>query len=244
MKLFGLIGKNLSHSFSAEWFNTKFRVEGIDALYKNFPLSSVEEFTSLSNSNDLTGLNVTIPYKKVIIPFLSELDESVRKTGAVNTVKFLTSVNKFTIGYNTDYLAFSETILPLLGNRSKALILGTGGAASAVKAALDDLKIAAVFVSRIPGEKRYIYSELNQEIMLEYHVIINCTPLGMFPDVDSTPPIPYQFINSSHLLYDLIYNPDETLFLKRGRAAGAQVMNGRDMLIRQAELAWEIWNTP
>ncbi len=242
MKLFGLIGKNLSHSFSAEWFNAKFREEGIDAVYKNFMLSSVEEFTSLSKENELAGLNVTIPFKKVIIPFLNEIEESAKKTGAVNTIKFLDSENKFTKGYNTDYLAFSETIRPLLGNRKKALILGTGGAAFAVKAALEDLMIPSDFVSRLPGEKRYIYTELNQEIMKEYLLLINCTPLGMYPDVSSFPPIPYQYINSSHLVYDLIYNPEETLFLSKAKEAGAKVKNGRDMLIRQAELAWEIWN--
>jgi shikimate dehydrogenase len=242
---YGLIGGKLSHSFSAAWFTKKFKAEGIQATYANYELKTADEVLRLIQEiKFLRGLNVTIPFKIDVIPFLDKLDVSAQETGAVNTIK-ITEINseKFLTGFNTDTLAFEETIQPLLKkNHQKALILGTGGAALAVRSALQRLKMESIMVSRSKKNHSIIYSEIDQKIMRQYSVIINCTPEGMFPAVENMPALPVQYLTSAHLVYDLIYNPEETLLLKKAAAAGAATKNGLDMLHRQAELAWEIWN--
>ncbi|MFI5134447.1 MAG: shikimate dehydrogenase family protein [Chitinophagales bacterium] len=242
-KLFGLIGYPLAHSFSKKYFTEKFKKEKIsDCLYENFPLHSIEEFPSLIESHpDLLGLNVTIPYKEQVISFLDELDETSGKIGAVNTIKI--SQGKLT-GHNTDVYGFMNSIKDLLQPfHSSALILGTGGGAKAVAFGLMKMGIEFDFVSRNPDEKELRYEDLDEAVIHQYKIIINTTPVGMFPDIDSCPPIPYELLTSSHLLFDLIYNPDETLFLMKGKQQGATVKNGLEMLQLQAERSWEIWNS-
>jgi shikimate dehydrogenase len=244
MKTYGLIGYRLSHSFSKKYFNEKFSKENIrDCVYENFPLDTISEFLNLlKTTTNPKGFNVTIPYKEEIIPFLSELDASAKAIGAVNVVKVLP--NGKLIGYNSDYYGFKNSLkefVPIITNR-KALVLGTGGAAKAVVAALKDLGIAHQYVSRTKSGNTWSYADLNENILLNYTIIINTSPLGMYPDVDSFPNIPYEFLTSNHYLYDLVYNPEETKFMKKGKIQGAHTMNGLPMLVGQAEKAWEIWN--
>lgn len=252
MRIFGLIGFPLSHSFSKKYFTEKFNREGIaDAAYELFPLQQIQEFPGLLQSQRyLCGLNVTIPYKQAIIPFLTQVHSSAARIGAVNVIRV---TPQGTTGYNSDYFGFisslqewfarihsdsSKTIL----KQCKALILGTGGASKAVKTALDDLLIPSVFVSRQQAAGQLTYEQLSENILSEYTLIINTTPLGMTPYPDSFPPVPYQHITSGHYLYDLVYNPEETLFIKKGKEIGAQTLNGLPMLYSQAEKSWEIWN--
>lgn len=242
---FGLIGRNISYSFSRKYFSEKFQKLGLTTYkYFNFDIPEIEEFPFIlyQKKDDFKGLNVTIPYKESIIKYLDEVDVDAQKIGAVNTIK-VTNDNKL-IGYNTDAYGFVESIKPLLKNHhNKALILGTGGASKAVAFALEMLNIQFKFVSRKVAENVYLYSVLNKDIIEEYTVIINCTPLGTYPNIDDAPNIPFQFINNKHLLYDLIYNPEETKFLQEGKKRGAITKNGLAMLELQAEKSWEIWNS-
>ena len=238
---YGLIGYPLTHSFSPGFFSEKFRQEGIDAEYNLFPIASISEFPALLNNNrNLSGLNVTLPYKETIIPFLDELDSVASSVGAVNCIAIRGDV---TTGYNTDVIGFEQSLLPLLKKeQDKALVLGTGGAAKAVRYVLDKLGIASQNVSRKKEAGVMTYDELTNEIIHEHKLIVNATPVGMFPNTELAPALPYAGIGSGHLLYDLIYNPALTLFLLRGQARGAVVKNGLEMLQLQAIAAWGIWN--
>ena len=254
MKKFGLIGYPLLKSFSKPWFNNKFINEGIDAIYEIYPLQSINEFPKLLESTPgIEGLNVTIPYKKTIIPFLDTLDAEAEAIGAVNVIKFIKSGSGSTIlkGYNSDLFGFRESIRPFIEKmrndnncetKLKALILGTGGASKAVYYGLKQLEVEPVYVSRTPGNNVLTYDQLMLNHYTEYRIIVNTTPLGMSPDIKSCPQIDYSLINSNHLLYDAVYNPDKTLFLQKGEEKGATIKNGLEMLHFQAEQAWEIWN--
>ncbi|SMG21689.1 shikimate dehydrogenase [Marivirga sericea] len=241
MKTYGLIGYPLEHSFSAKYFAEKFEKENIpDCEYRLFPLEKIGAFEELKEKN-IEGLNVTIPYKEQIIPFLDELDEHAQTIGAVNVIQFKAGKTK---GYNSDYFGFKESLLNFLPKNfnSKALILGTGGASKAIKQVLMDLSISYRVVSRKEGFG-FTYEELNsqREILQEYHLLINSTPLGTFPKVEEKPEIPYEALGQNHYLYDLVYNPSETAFLKAGKKQEAKTLNGLEMLIGQAEKSWEIW---
>jgi shikimate dehydrogenase len=260
MRTFGLIGFPLTHSFSQKYFADKFLTEKIAyAEYLNFSIEKIEDVSQLFETENLCGLNVTIPYKEAIIPFLDELDSSASGVGAVNTV-VLRKGKK--IGYNTDVYGFEKSLLEnnptktqssqsndslsglsaLVGNNPKALILGTGGSSKAVAFVLNKLGIDFQFVSRSKKEYGLTYADLKPKTILEHKLIINTTPLGMFPEITAAPDIPYSFITSEHLFFDLIYNPAETEFLKRGKQQGAQIKNGLEMLQLQAEKSWLIWN--
>jgi shikimate dehydrogenase len=246
MRFFGLIGKSLEHSFSPVYFKEKFEREGIqDSYYQLFPLKTIDEFNQLINDfSELTGVNVTIPYKQSIIPFLDEIDSNAKEIGAVNTIKFERINSKLILkGFNTDYLGFMDSLKAHLKDYHKsALILGTGGSSAAVAYALKIMGINYIKVSRTPVKEVLSYKELTEEIIREYNLIINTTPLGMFPDIETYPPIPYSAISKKHILFDLIYNPIKTVFLKKGQEKGATIINGSEMLIGQAEYAWKIWN--
>ena len=236
MKTFGLIGKSLSHSFSARYFNKKFYKEKItDAEYLNFEINDISKFTHLIKIQKLSGLNVTIPYKESIIPFLDELTEDAKSIRSVNTIQFK---NNKLIGHNTDIIGFKQSILPILDGRDSALILGDGGAAKAIKLGLEQLNISFKIVTR---KSSFSYSDISiQDIDLN-RIIINTTPLGMFPNTENYPKIPYEALTEKHLLFDLIYNPSETLFLRYGRAHNSKTKNGLEMLQIQAETSWRIW---
>ncbi len=246
MQKYGLIGYPLKHSFSVGYFNEKFRSEGIDAEYINFEIPQINDFMEIIEENpNLQGLNVTIPYKEQVIPFLDELDPDTAKIGAVNVIKIIRQRNKVKlIGYNSDIIGFTQSIHPLLQpHHKKALILGTGGASKAVFHGLKNLGIESTFVSRIHKTNDVLtYEELTPEVMKEHTVIVNCTPVGMYPKVDFCPDIPYEELTPNHLLYDLLYNPNVTLFMKKGEEHGAVTKNGLEMLLLQAFAAWEIWN--
>ena len=246
MDQYGLIGNPLKHSFSQGFFNDKFRAENIDAEYINFEIPTIEEFKSIIKNNpQLKGLNVTIPYKEQVIPYLDQLSENARLIGAVNVVKIeriKKSKTKLT-GYNSDIIGFKDSIQPLLQpHHTQALILGTGGSAKAVYYGLKQLGVEGTYVSREKSSNSVLtYSELNEDIIKTHTVIVNCTPVGMWPDVDNCPNIPYQLLTKEHLLYDLLYNPNETLFMKKGKEQGAKVKNGLEMLLLQAFASWEFW---
>ncbi len=243
MRLFGLIGYPLSHSFSKTYFTEKFSREKIqDARYENFSIEKIETLPELITAQpDLRGLNVTIPYKTSVLNYLDETDEVAAHIGAVNTIKISSGKLK---GFNTDYIGFSRSLIPLIQPvHQRALILGTGGASLAVKFALEKLDIGFTFVSRNPKNENTIrYSDLTADILSEHLLIINTTPIGMYPNVEQAPEIPYHRLTGKHLLYDLIYNPELTLFLKKGKEKKAQTKNGYDMLVSQAEESWKIWN--
>ena len=243
MKQYGLIGKTLSHSFSKKYFEEKFKRENINAVYENFELNDISQVEGLfSIHSNLCGLNVTIPYKEQIIPYLDEVDEQARKIGAVNTIYIDKETGKMK-GYNTDVYGFKQSLKPFLENQhQRALILGTGGASKAVAYVLNELGITTAFVSRTPtADNQLSYDELNENILASFLLIVNTTPLGTFPNVDEKPTINYDAITPNHLLYDLVYNPAETAFLKEGKKRGALTINGEQMLQLQAEKAWEIW---
>jgi shikimate dehydrogenase len=242
-KRFGLLGRNISYSFSKGYFTEKFSKEHFEGCtYENFDIPEIKNFIELKENNtDLNGLNVTIPYKEVVIPFLDKLSKNAEQIGAVNTIKF-TKKGKLK-GYNTDYYGFKKSLEPLLQpHHKKALILGTGGASKGVAFALDQLDINYTFVSRGDKENCIDYSLINATTFDNYQIIINCTPVGTSPNVDLFPLIPYEYFTEKHIAYDLIYNPAETQFLTKAKAQGAQIKNGLDMLIFQAEKAWKIWN--
>jgi shikimate dehydrogenase len=247
MRNFGLIGKSLLHSRSKEYFLQKFFREHLtDCIYENYPLDDLENLRELIlNDPNLCGLNVTTPYKTEIIQYLDEIDPDAKAIGAVNCIKISRNGNIVNLtGYNTDAAAFRETLKPLLSEEhKKALVLGTGGAARAVCHALNELQIGYTLVSRKEKPGALIYNDLIDRIIEEHQLIVNATPLGMFPDENQYPSLPYNALTSKHLLYDLIYNPEETIFIRKGKAAGAQVKNGLEMLYLQAELGWYIWNS-
>jgi shikimate dehydrogenase len=242
MLKFGLVGCNISYSFSRKYFSEKFSNEGINATYENFDLQDINEFPEvLAKNPELKGLNVTIPYKEAIFPFLDSLDVTAQKIGAVNTIKV--KRNGSLTGYNTDFFGFSEALKPFLKpHHKKALILGTGGASKAVNYALNSLDIKTSLVSRSPSKSVISYQQLSKEILEEHTVIVNTTPLGTYPKVEEYPPLPVDYIGSRHLLFDLIYNPEQTALMKLAAARGAMVLNGEKMLEFQALKAWEIWN--
>ena len=242
---FGLVGKNISYSFSKKYFTEKFQKLGLETYkYRNYDIPDIEEFPFViyQQEDEFQGFSVTIPYKQAILKYLDEVDVDAKKIGAVNTIK-VTEDNRL-IGYNTDVYGFQKSIEPLLKkHHKKALILGTGGASKAVAYALNKLDITYEFVSRNVSENSLLYSILSQQVMEEYTIIINCTPLGTDPNIDDSPNIPYEFITEKHLLFDLIYNPSETKFLQEGKKRGAIIKNGLEMLELQAEKSWEIWNS-
>jgi len=235
---FGLIGRNISHSFSEKYFAKKFQTEKVpNASYKTFDLTEISELPALLQTEKLDGFNITIPYKESIISYLDEIDAEAEKIGAVNCVKIL---NGKKIGYNTDVFGFETSLKPLLeSHHRQALILGDGGAAKAVKFVLEKLGITYQTVSR---KGNLTYSDLDKTHIEDYQIIINSTPLGTFPDVDSSPEIPYEFLTSGHLVYDLVYNPPKTQFLELAESKLAKTKNGHEMLVLQAEKSWEIWN--
>jgi shikimate dehydrogenase len=242
MKLYGLIGRPLTHSFSKAYFAEKFRREHIEECrYENFELQTIAQLQTILNTHtDLQGLNVTIPYKKEVLPFLHEKNEIVDAINACNCIHIKDGRLH---GYNTDVIGFRKSLQPYLKpHHTKALVLGTGGSSGAVQYALQQLGIAYALVSRQKGGHSLTYNELNADVLAEHTVIINTTPVGMYPNVDAAPDLPYQFITSRHLLFDLIYNPEQTVFLQRGAAQGATISNGHAMLVLQAEESWDIWN--
>jgi len=245
-KLFGLIGKDIAYSFSRSYFTEKFReLELNEYRYVNFDLRNLDEFKSVvvPQLDQIGGLNVTIPYKEQIIPYLDEIDQEALQIGAVNTIKILPTGELK--GFNTDAFGFEASLSKLLRPQQKsALILGTGGASKAVAFVLRKLGLSFRYVSRQKsGEEFLTYAELDESTLQSHQVIINCTPLGTFPEVDRKPALPYEFIGSDHLLFDLIYNPAKTAFLREGEKRGAKIVNGSEMLEKQADRAWAIWNS-
>lgn len=248
MKLYGLIGKTLKHSFSQKYFRTKFERESIgNSDYELFELENIGQFPDLVKQHDnLKGLNVTIPYKQDVMPYLQDLEGKAKEIGAVNTIKFI-GKGKL-IGYNTDYWGFRLSLEKWANppfSQYRALVLGTGGASKAIEVVLADLDISYKRVSRTSQADAITYQDLieNPSLVASHQLIINTTPLGTSPNVDEAPPIPYDQISPGHYLYDLVYNPAETLFLKKGKGRGAQIKNGLEMLEIQAEKAWEVWNS-
>lgn len=242
MKAYGLIGKSLKHSFSKAYFEKKFQSLGIDASYSNFEIADIQQVRDLIGKDaSILGLNVTIPYKQTIIPFLDELDADAQAIGAVNTIRIRNGKWK---GFNTDYYGFMTSLKPFLENvHNRALILGSGGASLAIQHGLRLLDIPFHVVSREKAKGDLSYEDLNENVVKACKLIINTSPVGMYPDAESFPEIPYKFITSDHLVYDLVYNPEESKFLQLAKERGALTMNGLDMLKHQAEKAWKIWNS-
>ncbi|MGD1946562.1 MAG: shikimate dehydrogenase family protein [Croceivirga sp.] len=238
---FGLVGKNISYSFSKGYFTEKFKTLNLDnCSYENFDIEEIEKFSTVLKEQNIAGLNVTIPYKEAIIPFLDAMHGDARAIGAVNTITF---TPEGTIGHNTDAYGFRNSLDPILKEHHKnALILGTGGASKAIVFVLSELNIGYTYVSRNPLKGQLRYSDLNNEILKTHSIIINCSPVGTHPNIHEKPSLPYHLISPKHLLFDLIYNPSETAFLAEGKKQGALVQNGLPMLQFQAEKAWEIWN--
>lgn len=248
MRVFGLIGYPLSHSFSVKYFAEKFNKENItNCVYQNFEIPTIDDFPQIiSNNPNLFGLNVTIPYKEKVIPFLDELSLEAKNIGAINTIQIIRNNGKIKlVGHNTDCYGFHQSLKPLLqANHHKALILGTGGAAKAVEYVLKNLGLEVLYVSRNPEKNNELnYADLEGDVFKKFKVIVNSTPLGMYPNINDCPDLPYELIEKDNLLYDLIYNPAETKFMKEGAKKGAAVQNGLSMLQLQAEKAWEIWNS-
>ena len=246
MDKYGLIGYPLGHSFSISYFNQKFQDENIDAVYENYEIPSIDALPEVLSSNpELKGINVTIPYKEKVLPFLDSISPEARAIGAVNVIRVSHKGNKTILkGYNSDVIGFTKSIEPMLEKKlhQKALILGTGGASKAIDYGLRNLGLETVFVSRYERPGTIQYKNITPEIVKEYNVIINCTPLGMYPKTEVCPELPYEAMDSHTILYDLIYNPDETLFMKRGAEYGANVKNGLEMLLLQAFSSWEFWH--
>ncbi|MGB0836815.1 MAG: shikimate dehydrogenase family protein [Flavobacteriaceae bacterium] len=243
-RLFGLLGKDIDYSFSMSYFKNKFEQEQIEnTVYVNFDFQSLDsEFKQLLDSNEISGMNVTIPYKQEILPFLDDMDAAAREIGAVNTVKFEQGKR---IGYNTDAYGFEKSLLTKLNSsHTQAYILGTGGASKAVSYVFNNLKIPHVFVSRSASESenKISYDQLKNQVMPQGSIIVNCSPVGTYPNVEDKPELSYDQIDASFLLFDLIYNPEKSAFLRAGEFRGAQIQNGYEMLVNQAEKSWEIWN--
>lgn len=246
MDKYGLIGYPLGHSFSQSYFNEKFQNENIDALYENFEIPSIENFPEIIETNpNLRGLNVTIPYKEKVISYLDVISPEAREIGAVNVIKVeRKGKSTYLTGYNSDVIGFTRSIEPLIEKyHKKALILGTGGASKAINYGLKSLGLETVFVSRYRKPDTICYEDITQKVIKEYNVIVNCTPLGMFPHTDECPNLPYEAMNTQTLLYDLIYNPDTTMFMQKGAEHGATVKNGLEMLLLQAFASWEFWHS-
>lgn len=241
-KTYGLLGRNIAYSFSRKYFNTRFENENIAAIYKNFDIEDIKDFATVLKSEAIHGMNVTIPYKLEVMPYLDQLSTEAQAIGAVNVIKF--EDDGTLTGHNSDYYGFKESLLPLLKEKPEyALILGTGGASKAVAYALESLGINYTYVSRSAKPGQLTYAQLTSEVMKKYLLIVNTTPLGTFPSVEACPGIPYELLTSKHMLFDLIYNPEETAFMRKGKARGASVLNGDRMLVLQAERSWEIWNS-
>ena len=238
---FGLIGKNIDYSFSKKYFSEKFKKEKLDCTYSNFDIENISLIESILQKNGISGYNVTIPYKQEIIKFLDEIDEVAKAIGAVNTIKKIDNKN---IGFNTDCIGFEKSLIPLIENKKpdSALILGGGGASKAVKYVLKKIKINYSTVSRKEGKSEFIYENLNDVIINRFKMIINCSPVGTFPNINKCPNIPYKHLTKEHVLYDLVYNPIESLFLRMGRELGCKTKNGLEMLEIQANESWRIWN--
>jgi len=246
MDKYGLIGYPLGHSFSISYFNQKFADEGINAKYENFEIASIDQLEEILATNlNLRGLNVTIPYKEKVIPFLDSISPEAQAIGAVNVIKVTHEGNNVKLkGFNSDVIGFTQSIEPMLDTKwnKKALILGTGGASKAINYGLKSLGLDTVFVSRYERPGTIQYERVTPDVIKEYNVIVNCTPVGMYPHTEECPLLPYEAMDSHTILYDLIYNPDETLFMKKGLEFGAQVKNGLEMLLLQAFASWEFWN--
>lgn len=245
MDKYGLIGFPLGHSFSKSFFNEKFQNEGIDAEYINFEIKGIDELPEVLATNpELRGLNVTIPYKEKVLNFLDYISVEARAIGAVNVIRVDHKGDDVVLkGYNSDVIGFTKSIEPLLETfHRKALILGTGGASKAINYGLKSLGLETVLVSRFERPGTIQYKDITPDVVKEYNVIVNCTPSGMFPHYDECPDLPYEALDNHNLLYDLIYNPDETLFMKKGRERGAQTKNGLEMLLLQAFASWDFWN--
>ena len=246
MAKYGLLGYPLTHSFSKRFFTEKFEMENLTHSYENFEIDTIEKFPSIIENNpEVVGLNVTIPYKEQVIPYLDELDEAAKQIGAVNTIRVIRENGKTLLkGYNTDTYGFEKSITPLLKPyHTKALILGTGGASKALKYVLNKLNIDYISASiEELKEKEITYAQIDEKLMAERLVIINATPLGTYPKEDTFPAIPYEYLSDKHLLFDLVYNPEVTIFLSYGNKVGAATKNGYDMLLNQALKSWEIWN--
>ncbi len=238
---YGIIGYPLGHSFSRGFFTEKFAGEGIDAPYLNLEIPDVALLRDVLRDNpELRGLNVTLPHKQAVIPLLDEMSDEAREIGAVNVIRIRDGRLR---GYNSDIIGFSESIKPLLKpHHTKALVLGTGGASKAICVGLTRLGLEWTYVSRTPREGMITYEDLTPEVMAEYTVIVNCSPVGMYPKVDAAPAIPYECLTPRHLLFDLVYNPEDTLFMQKGSAHGATVKNGLEMLHLQAIASWRFWN--
>ena len=245
MKQYGLIGLPLVHSFSKRFFTEKFANEAIDARYDLFELQSIADFPHLLTQYEFSGLNVTIPYKQQVIDYLDELDETAVEIGAVNVIKFIRNNGQLRLkGYNSDAIGFEKSLkLHLLPHHQKALILGTGGASKAVVYTLKKLGVEAIFVSRTKHSTGLTYDMLDQAVMNSHKLIVNTSPVGTFPHNDECPAIPYPYLDDTHFLYDLVYNPAETLFLAKGKEYGAKGVNGMEMLVGQATASWDIWET-
>ena len=246
MDKYGLIGYPLGHSFSISYFNQKFADEGINATYENFEIPSIDDLPEIIDRYpNLRGLNVTIPYKEKVIPFLDSISPEARAIGAVNVIRVTHQKNKTLLkGYNSDVIGFTQSIEPMIDPKwhKKALILGTGGASKAINYGLKSLGIEPVFVSRYERPGTIQYQSITPDVVREYNIIVNCTPLGMYPNTDECPQLPYEAMDSHTILYDLIYNPDQTLFMRNGAKYGAEVKNGLEMLLLQAFASWEFWH--
>ena len=245
MDKYGLIGYPLGHSFSINYFNQKFADEGINAKYMNFEIPSIDALAEVLDSNpELKGLNVTIPYKQKVMEFLDQISPEARAIGAVNVIRVTHEGKDIKLkGFNSDVIGFTQSIEPMLEPyHKKALILGTGGASKAIDYGLKSLGLETVFVSRYRRPETICYEDITPDVVKEYNVIVNCTPLGMFPKTEECPLLPYEAMDEKNILYDLIYNPDETLFMKMGAERGASVKNGLEMLLLQAFASWEFWN--
>lgn len=245
MYKYGLIGYPLGHSFSISYFNEKFKNEDIDAEYINFEIPTIDALPEVLASNpELKGLNVTIPYKEKVIPFLDSVSPEARAIGAVNVIRVEHKGNETRLkGYNSDVIGFTKSIEPMLERfHKKALILGTGGASKAINYGLKSLGLETVFVSRYERPGTIQYETITPDVIHEYNVIVNCTPCGLYPHIDECPLLPYDAMDEKNLLYDLLYNPDQTLFMKKGAAHGATVKNGLEMLLLQAFASWEFWH--
>ena len=245
MDKYGLIGYPLGHSFSITYHNQRFADEGINAKYFNYEIPSIDNLTEVLDSNpELKGLNVTIPYKQKVMEYLDYISPEARAIGAVNVIRVIhEGKNTILKGYNSDVIGFTQSIEPMLEEyHKKALILGTGGASKAINYGLKSLGLETIFVSRYRRPGTICYEDITPEVVKEYNVIVNSTPLGMYPKTEECPFLPYEAMDEKNILYDLIYNPDETLFMKKGAEHGANVKNGLEMLLLQAFASWEFWN--
>ena len=241
-KIYGLIGKNIDYSFSKNFFSKKFKNENINCKYLNFDIQNISDFKSVISDKNISGLNVTIPYKEDVIKYLDEISNDAKSIGAVNTIKI--SNNKLT-GHNTDHIGFTKSIdkIDEFKNIESALILGSGGASKAIQFALDNMKIKYTIVSRSNSIKCINYNQVSEKIIKNHKLIVNCTPLGTFPEIEKCPEIDYRFLSPFNILYDLVYNPKQSNFLRKGVNAGCKIKNGLEMLEIQAIESWKIWNS-